>query len=68
MAEALTDLKDAHQRLVNAKIRALENSDMESHRFHSEAQIKVDNATKRYSELLIARKIIKEMEAKGVEI
>ena len=68
MAKALTDLKDAHQRLVNAKIEVLENSDMESYRFHSEAQIEVDNATKRYSELLTARKIIKEMEAKGVEI
>ncbi len=68
MAKALNDLKDAHQRLVRAKIAVLENSDMESHRFHSEAQIDVDNATKRYSELLTARKIIKEMEAKGVEI
>ena len=68
MAEALNDLKSAHQKLVRAKIEVLENSDMESHRFHSEAQIEVDNATKRYSELLTARKIIKEMEAKGVEL
>ena len=68
MAEALNDLKDAHQRLTQAKIEVLENPDMETHRFHSEAKIAVDNATKRYSELLTARKIIKEMEAKGVEI
>lgn len=68
MAKALNDLKDAHQRLVRAKIEVLENSDMESHRLHSEAQIEVDNTTKRYSELLTARKIIKEMKAKGVEI
>ena len=68
MAKALTDLKDAHQRLTQAKIEVLENSDMESHRRHSEAQIDVDKASKRYSDLLTARKIIKEMEAKGVEI
>lgn len=68
MAEALKDLESAYQRLAQAKIEVLENSDMESHRFHSEAQIEVDKASKRYSELLTARKIIKEMEAKGVEI
>ena len=68
MAEALKDLESAYQRLTRAKIEVLENSDMESHRLHSEAQIEVDNASERYSELLIARKIIKEMEAKGVEI
>ena len=68
MAEALKDLEDAWRRLVRAKIETLNNPNIESHRLHSEAQIEVDNASERYSELLTARKIIKEMEAKGVEI
>ena len=69
MAEALNDLKVAYQRLMQAKIEILTNSNSESHRFYyAEAQIEVDDASERYSELLTARKIIKEMEAKGVEI
>ena len=68
IAEALNDLKTAYQKLARAKIAVLTDSDMESHIFHSKVQIEVDKASKRYSELLTARKIIKEMEAKGVEI
>ena len=68
MAKALNDLKEAYQRLMQAKIGILANRDNESYRIYSEAQIEVDNASERYSELLTARKIIKEMEAKGVEI
>lgn len=68
MAEALQDLETAYQKLMKAKIYMLANQDNESYRIYGEAQIEVDNATKRYSELLTARKIIKEMEAKGVEI
>ena len=68
MAEALQDLEAAYQKLMKAKIYMLANQDNESYRIYGEAQIEVDNVTKRYSELLIARKIIKEMEAKGVEI
>ena len=69
MAEALKDLETAYQRLTQAKIAILTNPNSESHRFYyAEVQIEVDNASKRYSELLTARKIIKEMEAKGVEI
>lgn len=68
MAEALKDLNAAYQRLMQAKIGLLANRDNESYRVYSEAQIEADNASERYSELLTARKIIKEMEAKGVEI
>ena len=68
MVNALRDLESAYQKLVRAKLAVFVTSDSKSHRLHSEAQIEVDNVTKRYSELLIARKIIKEMEAKGVEV
>ena len=68
MAKALKDLESAYQRLIQAKIKILENPDSESRTSHSEAMFEVDNASERYSELLTARKIIKEMEAKGVEI
>ena len=68
MAKALKDLENAYQRLTRAKIAVLTKHDSESHILHSEAQIEVDNASERYSELLTARKIIKEMEAKGVEL
>ena len=68
MAKALKDLETAYQNLMKAKINMLANRDSESYEFHCEAQIEVDNASERYSELLTARKIIKEMEVKGVEI
>ena len=68
MAEALKDLETAYQTLMKAKMNMLANRDNESCKLFGEAQIEVDNASKRYSELLTARKIIKEMEAKGVEI
>ncbi|MBD5585372.1 MAG: hypothetical protein HDQ88_09840 [Clostridia bacterium] len=68
MAEALNDLKDAYQKLMEAEIREIADRDQESYRDHRVAKIKVDDMSKRYSELLTAKRIIKEMEAKGVEI
>ena len=68
MAKALKDLENAYQALMKAKMNMLTNRDNESYKLYCEAQIEVDNASERYSELLTARKIIKEMEAKGVEI
>ena len=68
MAEALNDLKDAYQRRIRAEIEILTNPNSESHGDYGKVQIDVENASERYSELLTARKIIKEMEAKGVEI
>lgn len=68
MAKALNELESAYQKLVKARIDLLTDSTHEAHVLHSEAQIEVDNASARYSELLTARKIIKEMEAKGIEI
>ena len=68
MAEALNDLETAYQKLAKAKIYKLANRDSESYKFYGKAQIEVDDASERYSELLTARKIIREMEAKGVEI
>ena len=67
MAKARKDLETAYQRFIQAKIAILETHDSESHISLSEAKIEVCNASERYSELLTARKIIKEMEAKGVE-
>ena len=68
MAKALKDLENAYQALMKAKMNMLTNRDNESYKLYCEAQNEVDNASERYSELLTARKIIKEMEAKGVEI
>ena len=68
MAKDLKDLENAYQALMKAKMNMLTNRDNESYKLYCEAQIEVDNASERYSELLTARKIIKEMEAKGVEL
>ena len=68
MAKALRDIEIAYQNFMKAKINMLTNRDNESYKLYCEVQIEVDNASERYSELLTARKIIKEMEAKGVEI
>ena len=68
MAKALRDIEIAYQNLMKAKINMLANRDDDSYKLYGEAQSEVDNASERYSELLTARKIIKEMEAKGIEI
>ena len=68
MAEALKDLENAYQELMKAEIRMIADKDMESYSAHRVAKIKADDMSNRYSELITAQKIIKEMEAKGVEI
>ncbi|MDE6235998.1 MAG: hypothetical protein K2M56_09640 [Muribaculaceae bacterium] len=68
MGKALREIEIAYQNLMKAKINMLANREGDSYKLYCEAQIEVDNASERYSELLTARKIIKEMEAKGVEI
>lgn len=66
--EALNEVKKAHKESADAYIAFMESKTNDTSMRYAEAASAVEKADKRYCDLLTTKRIIKEMEEKGVEL